>query len=172
MRKNYVGYRIRLIHNQIHKIIDAKRRENEGELTGMQHWMMCFLMDHDGQDVYQRDIEAEFCISRATASNMLQVMERKGLLSRVAVDHDARLKKLLLTEPARAMIERANRDIREMEEQLIKDFSEDEVVQLRAYLDRIAENIGVEQAAAATKCGLGQVESTTRYSGGGNNRHR
>ena len=95
MHTDTIGYKIRLIHNQIHKRMEAKKQENEKEpLTGMQRWTLGFLRDHDGKDIYQKDIETEFSVSRATASNMLAVMERKGLVRRETVEHDARLKKL------------------------------------------------------------------------------
>ena len=90
MHTDTIGYKIRLLHNQIHKRMEAKRQENEKEpLTGMQRWTLGFLRDHDGKDIYQKDIETEFSVSRATASNMLAVMERKGLVRREAVEHEA-----------------------------------------------------------------------------------
>ena len=90
-RSETIGYKVRLLHNQIHKNMEAKRMENEDNLTGMQRWTLGFLKDHSDCEVYQKDIEEAFSISRATASNMLGVMERKGLIKRVAVSHDARL---------------------------------------------------------------------------------
>lgn len=153
-RSSTVGYKIRLIHNQIHKRMEAKRQENEEglTLTGMQRWTMGFLVDHEGEDIYQRDIEAAFSVSRATASNMLQVMERKGLIKRVSVEHDARLKKLLLTEDARSMLERVERDVNEMEEMLIKGMSKEEVAVLMSYLDRIIGNLDINQENCHTRC--------------------
>lgn len=153
-RSSTVGYKIRLIHNQIHKRMEAKRQENEDglTLTGMQRWTMGFLIDHEGEDIYQRDIEAAFSVSRATASNMLQVMERKGLIKRVSVEHDARLKKLLLTEDARSMLERVERDVNEMEEMLIKGMSKEEVAVLMGYLDRIIGNLDINQENCHTRC--------------------
>lgn len=153
-RSSTVGYKIRLIHNQIHKRMEAKRQENEEglTLTGMQRWTMGFLVDHEGEDIYQRDIEAAFSVSRATASNMLQVMERKGLIKRVSVEHDARLKKLLLTEDARSMLERVERDVNEMEEMLIKGMTKEEVAVLMGYLDRIIGNLDINQENCHTRC--------------------
>lgn len=144
-RKDTIGFKIRLIHNQIHKMMEAKRKENEGDLTGMQCWMMRFIKDREGENVYQRDIEKEFKISRATASNILSVMERKGLVERLPVEHDARLKKLVLTERARDMQERAERDMREMEDRLVQGLSDSEIFQLKNALNRILENLGVEE---------------------------
>lgn len=152
-RKDTIGYKIRLIHNQIHKTMEAKRKENEGDLTAVQCWMMRFIKDREGEDIYQRDIEKEFKISRATASNMLSLMERKGLIERLPVEHDARLKKLVLTERARNMQERAESDMKQMEDVLVRGMSEAEILQLKNALNRILENLGVEQEGNTRCCG-------------------
>lgn len=147
-KKDTMGYRFRLIHNQMHKTMEAKRHANEdgaGSLTGMQRWTLGYLEAHTGEDIYQKDIEAEFSISRATASNMLAVMERKGLIRRISVEHDARLKKLVLTEEACRMLKQANRDIVEMEDSMTKGMSAEEVEILRDLLNRVLNNLGIEQ---------------------------
>ncbi len=46
----------------------------------MRRWTLGYLNDHADTEIYQKDIEQEFKVSRATASNMLQLMERKGLI--------------------------------------------------------------------------------------------
>lgn len=155
MRKDTVGYKIRLIHNQIHKMMEARRREDESglELTGMQRWTIGFLKEHENQVIYQRDIEAEFKVSRATASNMLSVMERDGLIWRRPVEHDARLKKLVLTERGREVMERAESGIRQMEDSLLRGLSEEEIHNLKVTLDKLLVNLGV------------QLEENTRCSG-------
>ncbi len=144
-RENTIGYKIRLIHNQIHRRMEAGRRADEcKELTGMQRWMLSFLKEHQEEEIDQRDIEVAFSISRATASNMLSSMERKALIERVAVSHDARLKRLILTGRAVDMMEQAQRDIAQMEQLLVKGMSEEEVDRFRQYLDRVLENLGTD----------------------------
>ena len=49
------------------------------------------------RDVYQRDLENHFELRRSTVSSSLSVLEKKGLIKRLPVSHDARLKKLVLT---------------------------------------------------------------------------
>ena len=145
MHTDTIGYKIRLLHNQLHKRMEAKKQENEKEpLTGMQRWTLGFLREHDGEDIYQKDIETEFSVSRATASNMLAVMERKGLLQREAVAHDARLKKLVLTEKARTLVDRSEQDMRDMEALLSKGLSETEIKNLKKYLDQMLLNLDVD----------------------------
>ena len=52
-RSETIGYKIRLLHNQLHKNMEAKREENEDNLTGMQRWTLGFLKDHADREVYQ-----------------------------------------------------------------------------------------------------------------------
>lgn len=140
-RAEMAGYKIRLIHNEIHKRMETKRLKNKDEATGMQRWIMGYLMEHDGEEIYQRDIEAEFSVSRATASHMLAVMERKELVCRLSVAHDARLKRLVLTERAKKMVSQARADVNEMEELLTAGMTQEERAQFLACLDRVLENL-------------------------------
>ena len=126
-RSETIGYKIRLLHNQIHKNMEAKRMENEDNLTGMQRWTLGFLKDHADREVYQRDIEEAFSVSRATASNMLAVMERKGVL----------------TDKAAALLDGAERDIREMEARLTAGLSAEDVEHLKRCLDQMLQNLDV-----------------------------
>lgn len=152
-RNDTVGYKIRLLHNQIHWHMEARRKENRDDLTGMQRWTLGFLKEHIGQDVYQRDIEEAFSVSRATASNMLSVMERKGLIDRLSVEHDARLKKLVLTDKAMDMLARVDVDIRKMEARLTEGMDEREIAELKGYLDRMLANLGVDTEGHTRCCG-------------------
>lgn len=97
-------------------------------------------------------------MSRATASNMLQLMERKGLIVRESVSHDARLKKISLTEKAKNMVAKSDADIREMEQLITKGFHKEETEQLKHYLDRIMENIGVTEDGCCGRCKSGAKE--------------
>ena len=152
-RSETIGYKIRLIHNQIHKTMEFKRKENEDDLTSMQRWTLGFLHEHEGQNIYQRDLESAFSVSRATASNMLSVMERKGLIERHSVDHDARLKRLELTERARRLFAKADQDMREMEDTLLTGMSEEEISLLIQSLDKMLSNLGVETDIDTRCCG-------------------
>lgn len=144
-KEDSIGYRMRLIHNCIHKHMEAKRRANEDDVTGMQRWILIYLKKQGEKEIYQKDIEQEFRVSRATASNMLQLMERKGLITRETASCDARQKKLMLTPEARKLLDRAEQDIYEMEARIQDGFSEEEKKKLLEYLDRIMKNIGVTE---------------------------
>ncbi len=139
-----VGHKLRLLHNQLHNHIEHKKEQNEyltGDLTRMQRLTIGFLHWNSDKEIYQKDLETEFAISRATASNMLSLMERKDLIRREPVEHDARLKKLVLTERAKQMHRQVVQDITETEQLLTRGLSEDDKCRLHQYLDIMIQNL-------------------------------
>lgn len=159
--KESVGYKIRLIHNCIHKQMEAKRIENEGDITGIQRYMVGYLNEHLEEDIYQKDIEQEFKVSRATVSQILQTMEKRGMIAKESVAHDARLKKIMLTEKAKNMVQKADADVLGMEEIILKGFDEGETKQLKEYLERIMQNVGVTE-----ECERNEPSCDRKNSGG------
>lgn len=154
-KEENVGYKLRLLHNQLHNHIEHQKEQNEyiiSDLTRMQRFTIGFLYMHSEEEIYQKDLETEFAISRATASNMLSVMERKGLITREPVVHDARLKRLVLTEPARQMHRQVEQDIKETEKLLTKGMSEDDKRQLHQYLDVMIQNLVGDMGECTTTC--------------------
>lgn len=147
-----IGHKLRIINKEIKAQMGEKSQRNHDDLTAMQHWVLGFLQDHQEQEIYQRDIEEAFSISRATASNMLGLMEKKGLIERVSVEQDARLKKILLTEKTECMMEQTEQDIREMEALLVKGMSQKEVEVFCRCLDMVAENLGVDFKGDPPRC--------------------
>ena len=86
-------------------------------------------------------MEKEFRINRATASGILSLMERKGLIQRSSVSHDARLKKLELTPKGRELHERHMAGLQQVEcmvEQALTPPELDQVNRLFSFLPAIA----------------------------------
>lgn len=136
-----LGFTLRVIQNKIKLIIcnsvpfsaAAPRSQLQGGILG--------FLYHQQEPVYQRDIEREFHISRATATNTLQVMERNGLIERKALDRDARLKRILMTEEARQNQRQVEQNIDEMERCMTRGLSDSEVEQLYRMLDIVLANL-------------------------------
>lgn len=136
-----IGHKIRCAHNAIAKYFNTCWSNCEVEPTRMQCGTMRYLRDHTGQDVFQKDLEEAFAITGATATNILKVMEKEGLITRVPMPHDARLKKLELTEKGLRLDEEARANVIRLEEGMKKGFSEEELTKFREYLDRMTENV-------------------------------
>jgi DNA-binding MarR family transcriptional regulator len=94
-----ISHEIKAI-NQImqRKMLSSAADEGIDKVTVMHGWIIGYLYNRQGTDVFQKDIENEFAISRSTVTNILKLMEKKGYIERVSVESDARLKKLVLTE--------------------------------------------------------------------------
>lgn len=90
---------IRRVNNLIQRRQNQLARANGvDDVTPMHGWLLSYLERNRDTDVYQRDIEREFSITRSTVTNILQLMEKKGYIRRESVPQDARLKRLVLTE--------------------------------------------------------------------------
>ena len=105
---------IRRVDNLIFRKINQFARANGVEqATPMHGWIIEYLYRHREEQVFQRDIEREFSITRSTVTNILQLMERKGYIERQSVPQDARLKRLILTEEENAELLRLLNKLRD-----------------------------------------------------------
>ena len=84
------------------------------ELSVMQKHVIHYILKNDQRDIYQKDIEKEFLISRATASTMLKTLEKKGIIERIADKKDARLKRLVITSECRKQFMPVYRQMKEI----------------------------------------------------------
>lgn len=110
-------------------------------ITGANGWILRYLDEKDGQDVYQKDIEEKFGVTRSTVSKALKGMEAKGLLRRESVSSDARLKRLVLTEEGRQISRHAAEEKQELENRIKAGLTEDEIDTLQRLLMKIADNM-------------------------------
>lgn len=137
-----IGRELRSLSHAIHRKIDNSPTKLEiDNVTGTNGWIIGYLANHSDTDVFQRDLEREFGTTRSTVSKVIILMEKKGLVERVSVPHDARLKKLVLTPRSKALCEKMRRDFEETEEQLTQGFSNEELIMLRDYIERMKNNM-------------------------------
>ena len=58
------------------------------------------MYENKKKDIYQKDLEMAFNISKAAISDVLNTMEKNEMIERVQSDLDARYKKIILTKKA------------------------------------------------------------------------
>lgn len=119
-------------------------KDHPGKLHGLQIWVIDYLIKHQGEDVFQRDLEKEFVMRRPTATTFIKKLEQGGLIRRETVAYDARLKKLILTDKALGMQEMMMERKKTFETVLRADLSEDEIRQFVATIQKIKRNLGGE----------------------------
>lgn len=137
-----VAFMLREIHNQIRQIIHKSSPKFEkGPGSQLQGGILGYLFHHRDGPVYQRDLEKEFRISRATATNTLQVMERDSLVVRRAQDRDGRLKRIQMTEEAYQNHRQIEAHMDMVDERMLGGLSEGEVRELRRLLKVVQRNL-------------------------------
>ena len=96
--------------------------------------------NREGSDLYQRDIEKWLHIQRSSVTSMLQNMEQAGLITRSAVQKDARLKRLQATPKGVAYHDRVHDTIDRYEAELQAGLSQQELAAMRRGLDVLLQN--------------------------------
>lgn len=137
---NDVGKLINGMSNLIKRQID--RQAAAHELTGVQGRILHMILagTRDGE-VFQRDIEEEFNLRRSTATGILQLMEKNGMILRQTVPYDARLKSIVPTEKAAALYDAVSADIQEIERRLAQNIAPDDLAVFRRVLEQMYRNM-------------------------------
>ena len=137
-----IGFEIKTVANLMRREMDKTSSHKKAvSITGTHGWVIGYLMRNRGRDVFQRDLEQEFSIRRSTVSNILQLMESKGLIRREPVDYDGRLKKLVPTRKAEELHMAICRDIDKMEEQMAQGIEKEELEAFARTLEKIKRNL-------------------------------
>lgn len=118
---------------------DVKRQLDN--VTGTHGYIVGYLKSRENEDVFQRDVEKRFSMRRSTASSILSLMEKNGLIVRKPVPYDARLKKIVLTDKAEDYIAFFVKEGDALEKKVTSGFSEEEVGLLCGMLKRISDNL-------------------------------
>lgn len=142
MKEKEIGFQLRTVSNLIRRNFEKLSSFKKSQcLTGAHGWVIGYLYDNRHRDVYQRDFEAEFQIRRSTITNMLKLMEKNGLILRVGVEGDARLKKIVLTKKAVEMQAEISNDIFALEQKMAKGITEKEKEVFFRTLKKIKANL-------------------------------
>lgn len=141
----HIGLEIHRTSKRIHRYIASmSSMEYANEMTGMHAWILRFLYEHREEEVFQKDIEKRFDIRRSTATGLLQLMEKNGLIYREPVSYDARLKRIIMTEKAASIHASVESKIDSMERQISRDLSPEEIETLSCLLEKIRNNLRTE----------------------------
>ena len=135
--KKMVCTEVKCISNLVHQELNGATHRG----TMMQKMFLGYLDAHEGTPVYQKDLEAAFHIRRSTASGILQIMVRDGLLVREPVEGDARLKRLVLTPIAMEPLAEMQQDILQVEQKATKGLTTEERKTLLSLLDKVITNL-------------------------------
>ena len=104
MDQHILSIEMRAVTKAVDRYLGESMPQTAREPTGGNAHIIMFLARNRGREIYQHTIEQKFCITRSTASRVLALMEKKGLIARESVEHDARCKRIVLTDKADAIV--------------------------------------------------------------------
>ena len=136
--KRTVGRYIGKLSNQIRRRLDSFSAKSG--VSGSQGRVLHFVLAQT-EDVFQRDIEREFNMRPPSATELLKVMEKNGLIRRESTAEDARLKKIIVTEKAAALVGQVFPDLEELERDLTKGIPPEQLEVFFQVVGRMSENL-------------------------------
>lgn len=137
-----MGAELRSLHNMIKRFVYNTINEKYGDkLQGTNGFIISWLAEHQQDEVYQKDVEKAFAITRSTASKMISLMEERGLVIRQEAEHDARLKRISLTPEALKLFQAITDDINHIEKSLIQGLSHQDQEHMLKYLGIMKSNV-------------------------------
>ncbi len=113
--------------------------------SGAENGCISFIVEQTekkhGEGIFQRDLEKEFNLRSPTASEIIKKLEEKGLIVRENIEADGRKKKIIPTQKALECDAASRKKLREMEKQIVKGISKEEIDSFRAVSKKLMENL-------------------------------
>lgn len=108
-------------------------------VSGTNAFIIIHLYSNRDKEIFQKDIEKEFGMTRSTASNVLALMEKKNLVKRIPSLVDKRLKQVVLTDFGFECGKKAKKELEDLNDKLNSLFTKEEKEALFDYLNRVDE---------------------------------
>lgn len=130
-----IGLSIKQLDNEIKKTIDKKLKCFD--VTSIQGFIIKFIYNSK-KEVVQRDIEENLNLKRSTISEVLSLMEQKGLIIRIK---DGRNNIIVLTEKAINIHNEIKLTVLEIEKKLKKNIKKEELDLFIEISNRMKNNL-------------------------------
>lgn len=99
------------------------------------------LNNYEQKDISQKEIENGLNLSKATVSDVLNRMEKKGLIIRKISDRDTRKKLIFLSDKAKNILEMNKIKLQELEKIATQNISDEEIALFSKILQTMIQNL-------------------------------
>lgn len=145
MKNNSVLLEIKSLEKMIFRSLINCDKEKVGNFisvpTPTQMQILEYILNHQEEEIYQKDLENILNLRRATVSGVLQTMEKNNLIERVVALNDARVKKIILNPKTKELFLEKRKQMEELEEIIIDGISEKEIEEFLNVLNKIKGNV-------------------------------
>ncbi len=99
------------------------------------------LNNYEQKDISQKEIENGLNLSKATVSDVLNRMEKKGLIIRKISDSDTRKKLIFLSDKAKNILEMNKIKLQDLEKIATQNISDEEIALFSKILQTMIQNL-------------------------------
>lgn len=139
---NQVGFQLKMLDLMFRRDMEAHFRKSGFEgMSVINVWIIEYLAHNDNKNIFQKDIEKRFNIGKSSIAGTLKGMEEKGLIARLSVEGDARLKKVVLTEKGREYACKMEQGKADMEQKVSAGISEEDMDHFFTVIKQMQENL-------------------------------
>lgn len=142
MNHQQVGFLIRDVSHTIRRTIHAainKKLGSECQLTHIQNAFLMKIYNSEG-DIYQKDLEEKFRVGASTTTQILQTLEKNGLIERTPSLKDKRYKSIKLTENGLKMHLLVMESVNDIESRIMENILEEDLNTIKRVFNQIKEN--------------------------------
>lgn len=140
--ENIVLFKIKELDKKIVRTIIKENSDiNIPPLTSTQIQILKYMIEHQNEDIYQKDLENILNLRRATVSGVLQTMEKNNLIKREIYENDIRVKKIILNEKTKNIFQKNKQKIDEIEKNITKNISKKDLNDFIKVIDKLITNL-------------------------------
>ena len=141
--KRPLGAEIRLTSNAVKNYIDRYVSEHFAvEITGVESMTLAYIFRHEGQPIVAMDLMRRFGVSKATISQTLSGLSKKGFVRQKVSKVDGRIKIISLTKKGVELKVRFDKLFKKINASVVENFTEEEKAELYRLLEKVQNNVG------------------------------
>lgn len=145
MKKIKLLYQMKDLNKDIsvylHK--DQNINNNHQPPTATQIRIINYILSRN-EKIYQRDLEKNLNLTRATLSGVLKTMEKNNILKRTINTKDARSKEIIINEDIKEEFIKIKKKLYNAEKIITKGINKEEIDIFLKVLNKMKENINIE----------------------------
>ena len=136
-------FSIKDLENEIKKnLLKEESKNNDSyHLSGTQHRIMKYLINHKDEDVHQNVFEKELNLTRSTISGVLQTMEKHQIIERKKSKLDTRTKTISLSNKSEEKYIEGKNKLIKLEKKARKNLTQSEINDFIRIINIIKESI-------------------------------
>ncbi|MGN0242041.1 MAG: MarR family winged helix-turn-helix transcriptional regulator [Candidatus Weimeria sp.] len=142
--EHLVGYQMRMLEKNMRNAFETlqyKTFPDRDRTTVAQGWVVGYLYRHSELDIYQKDLENTFHMAPSTITAIVKNLEKSGLIKREAVEKDARLKRIVLTEKGLEFQKKTMENFDKLERKAVEGIPKDDLDKFFEVVFQIKKNV-------------------------------